>query len=81
MIYPDTDLVLQYVSFFSVRVTVYCPGLLYVCTGFFSVELVPSPKSQFHEVDDPILSSVNSTFNGAFPEVEDAEKSLAKESS
>jgi hypothetical protein len=35
---------------------------------------VPSPKLQFHEVGDPVLVSLNATFNGAFPEVGVAEK-------
>ncbi len=44
-----------------------------MCTGFFSVELFPSPKVHFHEVGDPVLSSVKLTVRGTFPEVGDAE--------
>jgi hypothetical protein len=44
-----------------------------MCTGFFSVEFVPSPKFQFHDVGDPMLWSVKLTLNGVFPEVGDAE--------
>jgi hypothetical protein len=40
---------------------------VYVCSGFFSVEYVPSPKFHFHETGDPALLSVNKTFNGATP--------------
>ena len=39
-----------------------------------AVEVVPSPKLHFHAVGDPVLLSVNATFNGAFPEVGDAVK-------
>ena len=52
----------------------YFPSLLYVCTVFLTVEDVPSPKFQFHEVGVPVLLSVNATFNGAYPEIGDAEK-------
>ena len=74
MIYPDIVLVLLPFAFFAVKLTVYFPFLLYVCTGFLEVEDVPSPKLHLHEVGDPVLLSVNVTFNGTFPEVEDAEK-------
>ena len=43
------------------------PALQYVCTGFSTVELVPSPKLRFHEVCDPVLLSVNVAVNGIFP--------------
>jgi hypothetical protein len=33
-------------SFCTVSVTVYEPVEVYVCTGLFSTEVVPSPKSQ-----------------------------------
>ncbi len=39
----------------------------------FSLEVVPSPKLHFHFSGKPVLLSVNLTFNGAFPEVVDAE--------
>ena len=74
VIYPDIVLVLLPLAFFTVKLTVYFPALLYVCAGFLAVEYVPSPKLHFHEVGDPVLLSVNCTFNGAFPEVGDAEK-------
>jgi len=45
-----------------------------VCTGFFSIEEVPSPKLHVHEAGDPpVLLSLNNTVNGAVPEVAFAE--------
>src|SRR5262249_50069656 len=41
-------------------VTTNCPGSEYVCIGFCSVEVWPSPKSHFHDVA-PTDSSVNDT--------------------
>ena len=73
MIYPGIVLVLLPCEFPAVRETVNFPFLVYVCTGFLVVEEVPSPKFHLHEVGDPVLLSVNCTFNGAFPEVGDAE--------
>ena len=55
----------------------YFPVVLYVCTGFFSVEDVLSPKLQLHEVGVPVLVSVKATVNGTFPEVGVAEKLAA----
>ena len=59
---------------FTVKLTVYFAALLYICTGFRSVELVPSPKYHFHEVGDSVLLSVKLTLSGSFPEVVYAEK-------
>jgi len=56
-------------AFVAVNVTVYFPALEYLCVGFCRVDDVPSPKSHFHEVGVPVLVSVNTTFNGAFPDV------------
>jgi len=67
-------LVLLPAAFFTVKLTVYFPVLLYVCAGLLDVEVFPSPKFHFHEVGEPVLSSVNCTFKGAFPEVGYAEK-------
>ncbi len=61
-------------SLLTVNVTVYNPALSYVCVGFSAVERVPSPKFHFLEVGAPVLSSVNLTARGAFPEDGDAEK-------
>jgi hypothetical protein len=47
--------------FVTVKLTVKVPALLYVCTGFFSVELVLSPKVHLYEAGDPVLRSVNVT--------------------
>jgi hypothetical protein len=47
---------------------------LYICTGFFSVELLPSPKVHLHEPGAPVLWSVKLTVRGTFPEDGDAEK-------
>lgn len=64
---------------FIVKLTVYCPVLLYVYTGFFSVELFPSPNVHFHELGDPVLWSIKLTLRGADPEVGIAEKAAPSE--
>ena len=61
-------------AFFTVKVTVNFPFLVYVCVALRVDEVVLSPKFQLHEVGDPVLLSVNCTLNGAFPDVGDAEK-------
>ena len=50
---------------------IHCIFLLnrYVCAGFCPVELVPSPKSQNHEVGVFVEVSVNATERGEVPEV------------
>jgi hypothetical protein len=58
----------------AVRVTVRLPALIYVWSGLWVVEVVPSPKSHFHDVGLLVLLSVNCTFNGIDPVVGDAEK-------
>jgi len=62
-------------AFVAVNVTVYFPALEYLCVGFLAVELVPSPKSHFHDVGAPVLVSVNTTFSGSLPDVGEAENS------
>jgi len=62
-------------SFVTVSVTLYFPTLEYLCVGFCRVDDVPSPKFHFHAVGVPVLLSVNTTFNGAFPDVGEAENS------
>ena len=57
----------------TVSVIVYFPAADYLCVGFCKVEEVPSPKLHFHLVGDPVLVSVNLTFNGNFPEVGETE--------
>ena len=46
-----------------------------MCVGLFCVEVFPSPKSHCHEVGEPLLVSVNVTFNDAFPESVEPQKS------
>jgi hypothetical protein len=58
----------------AVNITGYSPDLLYLCTGFFSVEVFPSPKAHFHAVGDSVLWSVKRIARGVLPEVGDAEK-------
>jgi hypothetical protein len=64
---------------FTDKLTVYCPVLLNICTGFVSFELFPSPKSHFHESGDPVLLSVKLTLSGTYPDVVEAEKAAASE--
>src|SRR5665647_1201128 len=59
-------------AFVTVKLTVYFPALLYICTGFLSVEVSLSPKFQRYDVGDPLLLSVNLTFNGNVPDVGEA---------
>jgi hypothetical protein len=72
--YADIVLVLLPPGLFTVKLAVYFPALLYMCTGFFCVEFVLSPKYHCHDVGDPMLLSVKLTLSGALPEVGDAEK-------
>ena len=51
------------------------PDFTYVCAGFFSVEVDPSPNVQAHEVGELVDLSVNWTGNGFPPSLADAEKS------
>lgn len=64
---------------FTVKLTVYRPALLYMWTGFCSVEEFPSPKDHFHAAGDPVLLSVKFTLSGAGPEVGNAEKAATRE--
>ena len=59
----------------TLRVTVNFPGVVYWCTGFFSVDFAPSPKSHCHEVGAPVDLSMKFTFSGAPPCVLSAVKS------
>jgi len=61
-------------AFFTVKLTVYFPALLYLCTGFRVVEVLLSPKFHDQEAGDPVLLSVNFTVRGAFPVMGNAEK-------
>ena len=53
----------------TVRITVYNPREEYVCTGFWRVEVVPSPKSHAQLLigTDDLEISVNVTRRGAVP--------------
>ena len=79
IIYLDlvSELVLS--ELFTVKLTVYCPVLLYVYTGFFSVELPPSPNVHLHASGDPVLLSIKLTVRGSDPEAGDAEKAAVRE--
>jgi hypothetical protein len=52
-----------------VSVTVYVPEEEYTCTGFWLVEVPPSPNDQTHEVGVFVVESINWTFSGMFPEL------------
>jgi hypothetical protein len=67
-----TDVELEPFLLLAIKLTVYVPTFVNWCTGFFCVEVFPSPKFQDHEVGEPVLLSVNVTLNGAIPVVEDA---------
>jgi hypothetical protein len=71
---PDLCTVLLPQSLDVVNVTEYSPFLLYVCTGFVSLEVFPSPKFHFRELGEPVLLSVKLTVNGMLPEAGEAEK-------
>ncbi len=71
-------LVLFPAEFIAVKITVYVPAFVYLCTGFLFVEYVLSPKLHFHDVGEPVLLSVNVTFRGSYPEVGDAEKAAVR---
>ena len=64
--------VLLSAAFVTFKLTVYFPALIYLCIGFFAVELLLSPKFQDREVGEPVLLSLNFTDRGAFPERGDA---------
>src|SRR5262245_15667718 len=57
----------------ALRLTVKVPAA-YECTGLRSLELVPSPNVQAHDVTAPVEVSVNDTASGALPEVGAARK-------
>jgi hypothetical protein len=42
----------------------YVPNAVYVCDGFCSVDVPPSPNSQFHAVGDRVDRSWNCTVMG-----------------
>lgn len=62
-------LVFEPALFLTISVTVKVPGVKYLCLGFFSVEVVPSPNFQRYEVGVPVDLSVKEMVRGAWPEV------------
>ena len=54
--------------FVTVKLTVYFPAFVYLCTGFLSVEVLESPNSQNQEAGLLVLLSVNVAVSDAFPE-------------
>jgi hypothetical protein len=63
------DAVVLPAELIAIRVTVYVPAVMYVCDGFSSVDVFPSPNDQTHEVGELIEESTNWTVSGAVPEV------------
>jgi hypothetical protein len=56
-------------AFDAVRVTVYVPAEVYTCTGFWLVDVPPSPNDQTHDVGVFFVESMNWTFSGMVPEL------------
>jgi hypothetical protein len=55
--------------FDAVSVTVYVPAEVYTCTGFWLVEVPPSPNDQTHDVGEFVVESMNWTLSGIDPEL------------
>jgi len=70
-------------AFVAVRVTVYVPAVEYVCTGLWTVDVLPSPNDQAHEVGAFVEESTNCTLSGTVPfvtlETNDATGTVAAE--
>jgi hypothetical protein len=69
VIYPAVDAVVLPAVLVAIRVTVYVPAVVYVCDGFSSVDVFPSPNDQIQEVGELIEESTNWMVSGAVPEV------------
>ena len=54
-------------AFVTVSFTVNLPAFEYAWVGCFSVEVVPSPKSQLQDVGFPVEVSMNWTVSVTFP--------------
>ena len=67
VIYPVLVTVLLPPVFVAVSVTVYVPAVTYVCDGFSSVEIFPSPNNQIHDVGEFVDRSTNWIVMGAVP--------------
>jgi hypothetical protein len=84
VIYSERLKVLKTVMFRTVRFTVYEPGVIYTCSGFFNafrlvLNHVPSPNDQFQrEGNPPVELSENRTVSGAVPFSVDAIKSSTR---
>jgi hypothetical protein len=53
----------------AVRDTVYVPVAVYVCEGFFSTDVPPSPKVHDHDEGELADASTNVMVSGALPDV------------
>jgi hypothetical protein len=53
----------------AVRVTVYVPGVVYICDGFWRVDEPPSPNVHVHAAGELLDASTNWTASGTGPEV------------
>jgi hypothetical protein len=69
MMYPAFVVVLLPAEFETPRETAYVPVDVNVYTGFWMVEVPPSPKVQYHPVGTLVEESVNWTVRGLTPEV------------
>jgi hypothetical protein len=71
--YSERLKILKTERFRTDRLTVYEPGVIYTCSGFFEafrlvLNHVPSPNDQFHrEGKPPVELSENRTVSGAVP--------------
>ena len=54
-------------AFVTVSLTVYLPAFEYAWVGCFTVEVVPSPKSQDQDAGEPVEVSMNWTVRMTFP--------------
>ena len=61
-------------AFVAVSETVYVPAAVYVCDGFSSIEVLPSPNVHDHVVGEFVEASRNVTVKGIVPVVDEAEK-------
>jgi len=59
-------IVLPPASLLTVSVILYFPSCKYWFFGFFSLEIVPSPKLHFHFSGKPVLLSVKAQLMGLF---------------
>jgi len=76
VMYPDEVVLLLPAEFETPSETAYDPTEVNVYTGFWSVEVPPSPKDQYHPVGAFVEVSVNWTVRGLTPEVTFAVKEV-----